>query len=179
MELLTDEQWSELHASCTTSALHLELRDVYAVPDEAERFEKWQAGQLTDAEDAEWWAPWLEMTRGMVNRGVTMRRARIVSEPVSSYIHFEWATTRNVDGGEDVRWLPRHKAAGIAVPPVDFWLFDDRRLVLNHFSGNGAWVGNELIEDPDMVRLYRSAFDAVWELTTPHADYKPALGDHQ
>ncbi|MBF6062994.1 hypothetical protein IU500_12540 [Nocardia terpenica] len=176
MVLLTDEQWAELHASCTTSALHLELRDVYVVPDEAERFAKWRTGQLTEAEEVEWWAPWQEMTRRQVARGVTMRRARIVSEPASSYIHFEWATTRNVEGGEDVRWLPRHRATGLEVVPVDFWLFDDRKVVFNHFSGSGEWIGNEVTEDPTTVRRCRSSFEAVWQVATPHADYKPALG---
>jgi hypothetical protein len=172
MEMLTDEQWSQLYASCTTSALHLELRDIYTVPDEVERFAKWRAGQLTEAEDLEWWAPWLDMTRAMAGRGVDLRRARIVSEPLSEYIYFEWATTRNTEGGEDVRWLPRQKATRLTAPPVDFWLFDEQ-IVFNHFAGNGEWVGNEITDDHSVVTLCRKAFEDVWELATPHADYKP------
>ncbi|MFF0488046.1 DUF6879 family protein [Nocardia sp. NPDC003482] len=174
MELLTDEQWTGLYGSVTRSALHLELRDVYAVPDETERIAKWQAGQLTETEDREWWAPWLDMTRAMVARGVDLRRARIVSEPLSDYIHYEWATTRNPEGGEDVRWLPRHKATGLLVPPVDFWLFDDR-VVWNHFAGNGSWAGNEIVHDPRVVRACREAFESVWEAATPHNEYRPPL----
>lgn len=174
MEMLTDEQWSQFYASCTTSALHLELRDIYTVPDEVERFAKWRDGQLTETEDREWWAPWLDMTRAMGDRSVDLRRARIVSEPISEYIHFEWATTRNVEGGEDVRWLPRHKASGLAVPPVDFWLFDDQ-IVFNHFAGNGEWAGNEVTADQSVVAMCRKAFEDIWELATPHAEYKPLV----
>ncbi|MET8874204.1 DUF6879 family protein [Nocardia sp. NPDC004604] len=175
MELLTDAQWSAQYASCTTSALHLELRDVYAVPDEVERISAWRSGQLNEAQDREWWAPWLDMTREMTCRGVDMRRARVVSEPVSDYIHYEWATTRNHEGGEQVRWLPRHHATTLSLPPVDFWLFDDRLVLFNHFAGDGQWFGNEQTDDAAVVARCRAAFESVWELGTPHTEYRPAL----
>lgn len=175
MELLTDRQWSALYASCTTSALHLELRDIYAVPDEVERIAAWRSGELTEADDLEWWAPWLAMTREMTGRGVDMRRARIVSEPVSEYIHYEWDTTRNPEGGEQVRWLPRHDAKALSVPPVDFWLFDDSLVLFNHFAGDGQWLGNEQTDNPEVVAQYRDAFESVWRLGTPHSEYRPAL----
>lgn len=175
MELLTDEQWTALYASCTKSALHLELRDVYAVPDEVDRIEAWRSGRLTEAEDREWWAPWLAMTRDMTGRGVDMRRARVISEPVSEYIHYEWATTRNPEGGEHVRWLPRHRAAELSLPAVDFWLLDDRIALFNHFAGDGQWFGNEQTEDPSVIGQCREAFESVWRLGTPHSEYRPAL----
>ncbi|MFB7716382.1 DUF6879 family protein [Nocardia sp. NPDC056100] len=175
MELLTDEQWSALYASCARSALHLELRDVYAVPDEVERISAWRSGALSEAEDRQWWAPWLAMTREMTGRGVDMRRARVVSEPVSEYIHYEWETTRNPEGGEQVRWLPRHHTMELTLPPVDFWLFDDRLVLFNHFDGDGRWAGNEQSDNPETVARYRAAFESVWRLGTPHSEYRPAL----
>jgi len=43
----------------------------------------------------------------MTERGVQIRRVRIVSEPVTDYIMFEHATTgSNVAAREDVCWLP-------------------------------------------------------------------------
>ena len=45
-----------------------------------------------------------------------MRRARVVSEPVTDYIRYEHDLTfANVAAGELVRWLPRRNAADIAV----------------------------------------------------------------
>ncbi|GAA5047642.1 DUF6879 family protein [Nocardia callitridis] len=175
MELLTDQQWDDLHASATRSAVHLELRDVYVVPDEVERVDRWRAGLLTDEEDAQWWQPWVDMTRRQTARGVQMRRARIVSEPVSDYIHYEWATTRNTDGGEQVRWLPRHLTTGLALTVVDYWLFDDATVVFNHFAGSGVWIGNEVSTDPATAELCRKSFEAVWSLAVPHGEYKPIL----
>ena len=53
--------------------------------------------------------PWLDLIREVTGRGVPVRRARVVSEPVTDYIRFEHATTdSNVAAGEQVRWLPRH-----------------------------------------------------------------------
>lgn len=175
MGLLTDQQWSDLHAGCRRSAVHLELRDVYSVLDEADMFEQWKSGQLTESQVHEWWAPWLEMTRGMSDRGVRMRRARVVSEPLSEYIHYEWSIARNQDGGEQIRWLPRQCATGLAVVPVDFWLFDDETVVFNHFSGTGEWIDNEITRDPDIAARCRESFEAVWSAAVPHDSYRPVL----
>ena len=69
---------------------------------------------------------------------MTIRRARIVSEPVSEYIRFEYDITfTNVEAGEDVRWLPRRRASDLLLPGNDFWVFDDRLVLWNHFTGEG------------------------------------------
>jgi phytoene dehydrogenase-like protein len=47
--------------------------------------------------------------------------ARIVSEPVTDYIKYEYDVTAayNLASGEQVRWLPRQQTAGLLVPPSD------------------------------------------------------------
>ncbi len=109
-------------------------------------------------------------------RGVRLRRARIISEPLSDYIRYEYAgTALNIAAGEEVRWLPRTKAARIALPGTDFWLFDQRTTLFNHFTGSGGWLGNELVSDePDLAALCAKAFEDVWTLATPHDEYQPA-----
>ena len=107
-------------------------------------------------------------------RGIEVRRARIVSEPISEYIRFEYDVTfTNVAGGEQVRWLPRRRATDLALPGNDFWLFDDRILQINHFSGNGDFTGPELVSDPAVAKLCATAFEAVWERAIPHEEYRP------
>ncbi len=179
METLTPDQWRTLFTECRHSALHLEMRDTYAVEDEMQRVARFLATGSRDL-DAEaralersWW---LDLMRGSKARGVDLRRARIVSEPVTSYIRYEYAgTPLNMLAGEDVRWLPRTKAARLALPGADFWLFDRRRVLFNHFTGDGGWLGNELIsDDPALADVCGTAFEAVWALATPHAEYHPA-----
>ncbi|MFE7967524.1 DUF6879 family protein [Streptomyces cellulosae] len=166
--------FAELIAACTQSAVHLEMRDVYSVEGERDRFEDWRRGvRLDPADEATWWRPWVDLIRETVARGVVVRRARIVSEPVSEYIRFEHSGTfTNVAAGEDVRWLPRRRASDLALPGNDFWLFDGRLIRWNHFTGDGASAGPELSDDPAAAKLCESAFEAVWERAIPHDEYE-------
>jgi hypothetical protein len=163
--------FAELLAECHKSAVHLEMRDAYGVAYEAEDFAAWKKTGRWD--NREYWRPWMDLVCDAVMRGVVMRRARIVSEPVTDYIRFEHAgTVNNIAAGEQVRWLPRRRASDIALPGNDFWLFDDRLVEWNHFTGDGELVGHELNGDPAVVRLCASAFEAVWERAVPHTEYQ-------
>ncbi|WP_194906195.1 DUF6879 family protein [Catenulispora rubra] len=172
MESLDLEGWTRLFDGCQRTACHLEMRDNYAVQEELEDIAKWRAGKWTARDDAESKADWLELMRKTASRGVSLRRARIVSEPATEYIRFEhFGTPQNIEAGEQVRWLPRAQASGIALPGNDFWVFDGATALFNHFTGDGGWVGNELTSDPKVARLCSEAFEAVWALATPHDDY--------
>lgn len=166
--------FSELIAGCTRSAVHLEMRDGYAVDGEREQFEAWRGGFRHDpADEASWWRPWLDLVQETVSRGVVVRRARIVSEPVSEYIRFEHSGTfTNIAAGEQVRWLPRRRASDLALPGNDFWLFDDRLIRWNHFTGDGASAGQEISDDPATVKLCAEAFEAAWARAVPHNQYE-------
>jgi hypothetical protein len=166
----------ELLASCERSAVHLEMRDGYMRS--APMFTAWLAGHRDDPADAaSWWRPWHSVVAGARARGVTIRRARIVSEPVSEYIRFEYDITfRNVAAGEEIRWLPRRRASDLALPGNDFWVFDERLVLWNHFTGEGeiSPEGWETAEDPALAKACAAAFESVWERAIPHRDYRPA-----
>ena len=167
--------FSELLADTRRSAVHLEMRDVYAVGDEAKEFEEFKrTGTIELDPTARWWPEWLATVRQAVGRGVTMRRARIVSEPVTDYIRWEHAATPlNLGAGELVRWLPRRQAVDIALPGADFWLFDDRLVQFNIFTGEGDWASppKEFSDDPSVIGLCASAFEAVWERAVDHEKF--------
>ncbi|MFC9971841.1 DUF6879 family protein [Spirillospora sp. NPDC127200] len=168
--------YGDLLRSATSSAVHLEMRDVYTVDSEQERIAAWRAGHRYDRADrASWWRPWLDLIAETVARGVTVRRARVVSEPVSEYIRYShsYAFT-NVEAGEALRWLPRRRASDLALPGNDFWLVDDQLVLFNHFDGDGRPTGVDVAEDAATVKLCASAFDAVWERGIDHEDYRPA-----
>ncbi|GAA0371039.1 DUF6879 family protein [Streptomyces blastmyceticus] len=164
---------TELLTACRRSAVHLEMRDVYGVDGEVEPFAQWKAGTWTAEADRADRSHWFEIVAEAVDRGVEMRRARIVSEPVTEYIRFEHSgTPLNIAAGEQVRWLPRRKASDIALPGNDLWLFDDQLIRFGHFTGDGALAGHELCDDPAVVKLCATAFDSVWERATPHEEFK-------
>jgi hypothetical protein len=173
MEPLTPEQWEDLFTSCQKSASHLEMRDWYTAADEQDRFRRFLAtGHRDHAAEAAERREWLDLMRKVTSRGVRIRRARIASEPVSDYIRFEWhGAGPTIDAGEELRWLPRQLASGIALPGNDFWLFDEGTAMFNHFDGNGTPLGQEITDDAATVELCRAAFEAVWQLATPHSQY--------
>ncbi|MFD4576286.1 DUF6879 family protein [Streptomyces sp. NPDC058417] len=156
------------------SAVHLEMRDIYGVATEADPYKEWLRTGAADTDpDSAYWRPWTELIRRTVARGVPVRRARIVSEPVSDYVRYEHAgTVVNVAAGEQVRWLPRRAASDIALPGNDFWLIDGSLIRWNHFTGDGASAPGEISEDAQAARLCAEAFESVWARAIPHEDYK-------
>src|SRR5262249_12861535 len=156
-------------AATVSSAVHLEMRDSYTPSDP--QFLEWKAGRPRPVPAS---PAWYELVRSHVARGVRFRRARIVSEPVSDFIRFEHEATAglNVAAGEEVRWLPRRRASGLCLPGNDFWLFDGHLVRFHYFSGDGGIVEDEMVSDPAVVRRCVEAFEAVWELAIPHAEYR-------
>lgn len=164
---------SDLLPTCQRSALHLEMRDGYMRSDPA--FIEWRAGKRYDPDDREsWWHPFNDVIAEAAGRSVDIRRARIVSEPISEYVRFEYDLTfTNVGAGEKVRWLPRRRATDLALPGNDYWLFDHEQLLVIHFTGEGEVAGREVLTDPAVIKLCGTAFEAVWERAIPHEDYHP------
>ncbi len=166
--------FTELLDGAQHTAVHLEMRDAYGVTSEADDFARWKnTGERDTNPGSPYWAPWVELIRRTVARGVAVRRARVVSEPVSEYIRYEHAgTVVNLGAGEQVRWLPRRRASDIALPGNDFWLIDDRLIRWNHFTGDGASGGGEISDEPTTAKLCADAFEAVWARAIPHDEYK-------
>ncbi|WP_412078836.1 DUF6879 family protein [Streptomyces xanthophaeus] len=170
----TAPAWPEMFERAQRSAVHLEMRDSYAVDYESGPFAEWRGGFRHDPDDrASWWRPWHDLVASMVERGVVVRRARIVSEPVSEYTRFlHDRSFMVVAAGEQLRWLPRRQTAGLALPGNDFWLVDGHFLRWNHFSGDGVSAGGEMSEDQAHAKLCAEAFEAVWERAVPHDSYE-------
>ncbi len=173
---MSQSDWTEPFRAARISAVHLEMRDTYSVGNESGPFDSWRATGAADTDpESDMWRPWTSLARDLVASGVVMRRARIVSEPVTEYIRYEHAGTDvNLAVGEQVRWLPRHRASDIALPGNDFWLFDGSTVVFNYFTGDGDWAepGTETRTDPSVVKLCEEAFEAVWRRAIPHQDYE-------
>ena len=163
--------FGELIAATTSSAVHLEMRDSYTPSDP--QFQDWQAGRPRPVPASR---AWYDLVREHTARGVRFRRARVVSEPVSDYIRFEYEATAglNVAAGEEVRWLPRRRASDLCLPATT--------------SGCSTTGGSGSITSPATggssrtscatilrsSRMCAAAFEAVWERAVPHADYRLA-----
>jgi hypothetical protein len=160
----------ELLAGAQHRALHLEMRDLYAG---SKAFEAWATGTPYDRSAAD--AQWHSTVRPLVARGVEVRRLRVVSEPVSDYIRFEYEFTphANLAAGEHVRWLPRRRGSDLLFPGNDFWLVDDC-VLFNHFSGDGEWIDVEMVDYAGVVKSCVASFETAWERGIDHEEYQPA-----
>lgn len=158
-------------ATFKVSAVHLEMRDGYQP--RGANWLAWRGGRPIDPDDrSTWWNPYYDLLTAAVDRGGQIRRARIVSEPVSEYIRYEHAVSDiHVAAGELLRWLPRRLTTDLRLPGNDFWLFDKETLIVTHLDGEGDVVVREYIPDPELTRFHVEAFEAVWVGATPHADY--------
>src|SRR5260370_559240 len=103
--------FTELIAIATTRASHLEMRDTYTPADPD--YTAWLAGKpitlILESPDHRWW---YNLVRAHAQRGVEFRRARIVSEPVTDFIRYEYESTPilNLPPPQQVRCLPRPPA---------------------------------------------------------------------
>ncbi|MER5775835.1 DUF6879 family protein [Streptomyces sp. NPDC002039] len=153
------------------SAVHLEMRDDYG---DNERFAAWRGGERIDWDDrSSWWRPFHDQIAAAVARGLSIRRVRIVSEPVSEYIRWEHYVTRaNLAAGEQVRWVSRRLASDLVLPCNDYWLFDDSLARVHHFAGDGSLVTDEFTSEPDLLKLFAASFESAWERGVPHEEYQ-------
>lgn len=172
MASLSRAEFDALFEDFGREVLHLELRDAYGTEAEIPQLAKWKAGE---PDDLEWLQGWCDTLRRGNAAGKTFRRALVVSEPLSEYQRWAYATTQPlVDAGEDIRWVPRRLVSSIPLPGNDAYVIDGGLVVWMHYSGDGASTGIETSTDPADVRLCSTAFTAVWQLGIPHRDYRPS-----
>jgi len=175
LELITSEQRDELISTLVKrDAFHLELKDVYAAAIEDGPFATWANGE---PDDYAWFQAWLSRIRHATQSGRTVRRVRVITEPVTDYIRWEYSTTAlNLEVGEDIRWLPRHLLPEGIVLPVsgnDWWLLDDRIVAVGHVCADGRVKGHEIITDTAVVADCVQLRDQLWTMAVRHSMYNP------
>lgn len=152
-------------------SVHLEMRDSYGTEVELPHMAAWAAGE---PDDLSFMQPWCDDVRRFVAEGKSLRRAHVVSEPLSDYQR--WAYTvvgASEDAGEQHRWVPRRQVSCIAFPGNDFWMLDHRLVIFHHYAGNGLNIDFTTSTDPRDIELCSSAFEAVWNIGIPHRQYQP------
>lgn len=168
---LSYDEFTALFTRFEGEAIHLEMRDSYGTQVELPYMAKWAAGEH---DDLAWLRPWCDQVRKHVAEGKRYRRVHVVSEPLSDYQRWSYSIMQpHIDAGTEMRWMPRREVSEIAFPGNDFWLFDRRLVVFHHYSGNGANIDFTTTTRPATIELCYGAFEAVWQLAIPHADYRP------
>jgi len=168
---ITDNEFDWLLATFQREAVHLETHDVYATAVRLPHRATWSG----DTNDLEWLRRWCDTVGAAVRAGKSMRRARVVSEPLSDYQRLSFSIARPmVAAGEEIRWVPRRLVSSIAFPGNDFYLFDGRLIVFLIYAGNGVAMERLVSSDPADIELCRSAFEAAWSYAIPNSQYRPS-----
>jgi hypothetical protein len=168
---ITDEEFDVLLTGFHREIIHLETRDSYGTAVELPHMAKWAAGE---ADDLEWLQGWCTTLHDAVKSGKSVRRVRIVSEPLSDYQRWSYSIAQPmVDAGEDIRWVPRRLVSSVAIPGNDFYLIDKTLVVFLTYTGNGLDAGKFVSHSQADIELCHSAFETVWKLSIPHNDYHP------
>ena len=172
MESISEGEFQELlRTGFKREAAHLETREAYGTAVELPYMARWLNGE---PDDLAWLDEWCATLREHVAAGRSVKRARIVSEPLCDYQRWSHAIAQPmVDAGEDIRWAPRHALGSALVTANDFYLLDDAIAVFLTYTGDGMSADRLVSTDPDDLRRCLAAFDAVSSLTVPHGVYQP------
>jgi len=120
-----------------------------------------EAGNL--AQDLVLDLPWFDAVRRAVDTGRVVRRVRVLDRPATPYQRFELSLAPyHAQAGEEVRFLAAPVAEELGLPPFDFWLLDDHRVVVTLDD-----LGAQVISDPAVVRRMRRYRDVAWEHAVP------------
>jgi len=161
-----DEQFPDLFQR---HAFRLELLDRYDSPGTRERVQRFLAGEPDDPAIRAGWDGLLAELR---QAGKTISRVHVVSEPLSDYLRFELAFyAGSVAAGEDIRILPRARAATMPLPPFDFWLFDEQSAAVMIYDSSGTWQSVQLVTDPAFVSGCCRWRDATINRAIPFTNY--------
>ncbi|MEU4444917.1 DUF6879 family protein [Actinosynnema sp. NPDC050801] len=169
-DLVRGEGFADLFRRFSRSAWRWEAQGTYRQPDEAEPWQRWREG-VPATDDLEWLSPWLEDVRTATRAGRRFERVRVLTDPLTEYLRWQMEVTpANIAAGEVIRVLPEADARALDLPGYDFWLFDDERVAVLHFTANDL-DGAEIITDPATVARHRSWRDVAWRHAVAFEDY--------
>lgn len=149
---ITEKVWNKAQKNI----FRLEAIPEYNVPEDLVLFNKWKQSKL---ESDKAFLKWLEGLNKTKERGVKMQRVRIVSLPFSDYIKYEidfWK--HSTKQGENILFLEakryEHIKQKFNFEPKDFWIFDDKILIIFHYDEKGDFVKEKLIPDKETIKKY-------------------------
>lgn len=155
-EIGSEEFFAALHGAAI-SAFRLELQPTYIEPYEQQLVDRWAAGEFLAPTAVPELADWFSNIGEQTSRGVQIGRVRIHEDPPTEYQRFErWCDPWNVRAGELIRYITRPHALDVGLLPTagaygDWWLVDDRQLILIKHTPDGRRMQYLSTTDPAIV----------------------------
>jgi hypothetical protein len=167
MAPVTEEEFAELLRSFARTAFRVEAQLSYALNDEQADFDRFLAGSPTAPPEMAWYRPWVDQVKTWTSEGKTIGRVRVLAEPPTDYQRWLlWGARWFASIGEEIRYMNSGTAHRIGLPLKDWWLLDDERVIVMHFTAEGEISGKELVTDRESVESYCALRDLAIENST-------------
>jgi hypothetical protein len=165
--VLSAKDFGKLFTGYERSAWRLETLPAYDVPEEADDFARFLAGESWPEDHTD---EWLQMIATHAESGRTMGRVHALRLPLTDYLRFEIFTgyVFSARAGEDVRILDLDEHP--ADLPTDFWIFDDRVVVGMAYGPGGAYIGAEFLPEAETPK-YLAYRDTALAHAEPLAEF--------
>ncbi|MFJ5118823.1 DUF6879 family protein [Kitasatospora sp. NPDC088548] len=153
--LLAGDAWEQCFDSMRFEAWRLETLPTYAMPQEAEKLDRFLSGEKSP--DG-YQSGWMDEVRQWESEGRRVGRVHIVTQPLSDYLRFEFEYyyRHHVKAGEDIRILDVTDRENPLSSAQDFWMFDKSKVVLMSYRADGTQISRELFDGaPDRFIEYQ------------------------
>jgi len=154
------------------SAWRLELQGWYDEPEEGELLAQW----LADGDPRPtlaWFADWPAWIAEQAAAGRRFERVRVLTDPLTDYLRWQLdvITGPAIAAGEDIRVLPAEATAVLELGAADFYLLDDRQVVVLDFE-RGQVAGARLLDSPAELATFRAIQASAWDHALRFEEYR-------
>ncbi|MCC6678634.1 MAG: hypothetical protein IT436_15985 [Phycisphaerales bacterium] len=167
---VSDSEFARLFEEFQRTAFRVETLPRYSIPEEREAFAAFLDGNQRPSIDHEW----VLFVRDAVGRGKRVARVHVLPARLTPYLRFEieWGYAFSAEAGEDVRLVLPSAPASVRNAAVgDFWVFDDRTVVLMEYTTRGEFRGARVVTEPTEVGRYCHARDVLLGSSLPFAEF--------
>lgn len=150
-----------------TEIFRLEALPSYENDEEAALLQEYlRTGKVTLDDNSREWLAELQL---LAQRGVAVRRLRVLPAVDTDYIRFERAAyAHNISAGEQIRTISEDKMHELGLHGIgDFWLFDGgNAAVMLRYDEQGRYLGGDEADAEDAEAL-AAVRDVAWDAAEP------------
>ena len=159
----------ELFDTFECEAFRLETLDDYSKSGNVDAYHAFLAGE---PQPDDYNAAWVEELRSHTGKGKRIYRVHILSRPLTDYLRFElgWGYRKNMSGGEEFFILDTTERPNPLENVPDFWLFDSESMAAMSYSGDGKFLGSQVLP-PDRAAEFIRYRDTALAHAEPFPDW--------
>jgi hypothetical protein len=174
--ILSPTEFGRLFETFQKNAFRLETLSQYIVPEERAALDAFLTGTpLPPSQQID--VKWRALMKRNIESGKMMQRVHIIPSQLTPYLRYEieWAYSYTSAIGEDIRLIVSDYPDSIIGDHKDFWLFDDKTLVIVRYETDGTFVHGERIEEEEIIERHRNLKQKLLNRAEPLSAYLSRL----